>query len=139
MMMDQYGHTLDSSNIDEIRLSATSDPIKDPNLLDHPQKLKPFLRYRRRSEAASRADARLGFAVTILLICASTSALAQELRDHELKPAFDFSTVQMPVEIVSIKLKGKEVAPGEKIKGDDDRLKSLSFTLKNISDKPIAY
>lgn len=28
---------------------------------------------------------------------------------------------------------------GEKIKGDDDWLKGVSFTLKNISDKPIAY
>ena len=67
------------------------------------------------------------------------SASAQELRDRQLKPGIDFTTIQMPVEIVSIKLKGTEIAPEQKIKGDDDWLKGISFTLKNISDKPIAY
>lgn len=45
----------------------------------------------------------------------------------------------MPLEIVAIRLNGKEVQPGEKIKGNDDWLQGLSFTLRNISDKPIAY
>ncbi|MFL6333254.1 MAG: hypothetical protein ACJ754_07940 [Pyrinomonadaceae bacterium] len=45
----------------------------------------------------------------------------------------------MPVEIVSVKLNGRDVRPGEKIPGDDDWLRGLSFTLKNISDKPVAY
>jgi len=67
------------------------------------------------------------------------SASAQELRDRELKPAIDFTTIEMPVQIVSIKLNGSEVAPGQKIKGDDNWLKGVSFTVKNISDKPIAY
>jgi hypothetical protein len=67
------------------------------------------------------------------------SASAQDLRDRELKPAIDFATIEMPVQIVSIKLKGTDVAPGEKTKGDDDWLKGVSFTVKNISDKPIAY
>jgi hypothetical protein len=67
------------------------------------------------------------------------SAPAQELRDRELKPAIDFTTIEMPVQIVSIKLNGSEVAPGQKIRGDDNWLKGVSFTVKNISDKPIAY
>ncbi|HEY0006474.1 MAG TPA: hypothetical protein VGB17_16955 [Pyrinomonadaceae bacterium] len=75
----------------------------------------------------------------LMLILVSGSALAQEVRDRELMPAFDFTTIQMPVEIVYIKLNGKAIQPGEKIQGDDDWLKGLSFTLKNISDKPIAY
>lgn len=78
-------------------------------------------------------------AVVFFIFAASGSIFAQEVRDRELIPAFDFTTIQMPVEILSIKLKGKEIQPGEKIKGDDDWLQGLSFTLKNISDKPIAY
>jgi len=66
-------------------------------------------------------------------------ASAQVVRERELKPAIDFTTIQMPVEIVAIKLNQKEVMPGEKIKGDDDWLKGVSFTVRNISDKPIAY
>jgi len=67
------------------------------------------------------------------------SASAQELRDRELKPAFDFTTIETPVQIVAIKLNGSEIALGQKIKGDDNWLKGVSFTVKNISDKPIAY
>jgi hypothetical protein len=73
------------------------------------------------------------------LVTASASAFAQQVRDRQLTPAFDFTLIQMPVEILSIKLNGKEVQPGEKIEGGDDWLKGLSFTLKNISDRPIAY
>jgi len=77
-------------------------------------------------------------AVVVLFAMFSTVS-AQELKDRELRPAFDHSTIQMPVEILSIKLNGKEIKPGEKIKGDDDWLQGLSFTVKNISGKPIAY
>lgn len=76
---------------------------------------------------------------SILLILISASITAQDLRDRELRPAIDYTTIEMPVEIVSIKLNGKAVAPGEKIKGDHDWLKGASFTVKNISDKPIAH
>jgi hypothetical protein len=82
---------------------------------------------------------RLVLAATIFAIGTAAFTSAQELRDRELKPAIDFTTIQMPVEIVSVKLRGSDVAPGQKIKGDDDWLKGVSFTLKNISDKPIAY
>ena len=78
------------------------------------------------------------FAV-IFLFAILPSVSAQELRDRELHPAFDLTTIQMPVEIVAIKLNGKEIRPGEKIKGNDDWLQGLSFTVKNISNKPIAY
>ena len=77
--------------------------------------------------------------VLLILAAASLSILAQETRDRELRPAFDFTKIQMPVEIVSVRLNGKDVLPGEKIKGNDDWLQGVSFTLKNISDKPIAY
>jgi hypothetical protein len=82
---------------------------------------------------------RLLFLAVIFLVLITPGISAQEMRDRELKPAFDFTTIQMPVEIVSIKLKGTEIAPEQKIKEDDDWLKGISFTLKNISDKPIAY
>jgi hypothetical protein len=80
-----------------------------------------------------------GALLFLFLTAASGSASAQQLTARQLKPAFDLTKVQMPVEILSIKLKGKEIKPGEKIMGDDDWLLGLSFTLKNISDKPIAY
>lgn len=76
----------------------------------------------------------------VIFACAtSASIVAQDLRDRELRAAFDFTTIQMPVEIVSIKLNDREVQPGEKIKRGDDWLQGLSFTLKNVSDKAIAY
>jgi hypothetical protein len=74
-----------------------------------------------------------------VLTATSLSTSAQEVTDRQLIPAFDFATIQMPVEIVSIKLNGKEIQPGEKIKGNDEWLRGVSFTLKNISDQPIAY
>lgn len=81
----------------------------------------------------------LGLLLFSLLAAAAEPTCAQQLRDRGLSPAFDFSRVQMPVEIVAIKLNGEEVRPGEKIRGDDDWLRGLSFTLKNVSDKPLAY
>jgi hypothetical protein len=80
-----------------------------------------------------------GAVLLLFLMAAPGSAFAQQVRDRELRPAFDLTTVQMPVEILSVRLNGKDVQPGEKVKGDDDWLRGLSFTLKNISDKPIAY
>ena len=77
----------------------------------------------------------------VLLAVAVTSlpASAQELRNRQLRPAYDFSLIQMPVEMVTISLNGKEIKPGEPITGDDDWLQGVRFTLKNVSDKPIAY
>lgn len=75
----------------------------------------------------------------LFLTAGSESVLAQQIRDRELQPAFDFSTIEMPVEIVSIRLNGKEIQPGEKIKGDDDWLQGVSFTVNNVSNKPISY
>lgn len=53
----------------------------------------------------------------ILFVSIAASASGQELRDRELRPAIDFTTIEMPVEIVSIKVKGKSVAPGRKNQG----------------------
>lgn len=89
--------------------------------------------------AATLRSLALGAALFSLLAAASGPARAQQVRDRELSPAFDFNKIQMPVEIVSVKLNGEEVRPGEKIRGDDDWLRGLSFTLKNVSDKPLAY
>lgn len=75
-------------------------------------------------------------AISLVMIA---SAPAQQLKDRELKPAVNSATIETPVDIVSIKLNGSEVAQGEKIKGDDNWLKGVSFTVKNVSDKPIAY
>ena len=81
----------------------------------------------------------LGAALFSLLSAAHGPTFAQQLRDRELRPAFDFTKIEAPVEIISVKLNGKEVRPGEKVKGDDDWLRGLTFTLKNISPQPVAY
>lgn len=81
----------------------------------------------------------IGVALCSFLAALSGSTRAQQVRDRQLRPAFDFTQIQMPVEIVSVKLNGAEVRPGEKIQGDEDWLRGLSFTLKNVSDKPLAY
>jgi hypothetical protein len=73
------------------------------------------------------------------LIPYGESVGAQETKLRELRPFFDFNQSQMPVEIASIQLNGQEIKPGEKILGNDDWLKGVSFTFKNVSDKPIAY
>ena len=78
------------------------------------------------------------FANVIFIISAVTAVSAQDFRNRELIPAFNLTRAQMPVEIVSIKLNGREVAAGEKIIGNDDWLKGASFTVRNISNKPIA-
>lgn len=78
-------------------------------------------------------------AVVFLMLATSAQTFAQQVRSRSLAPAFDFTAMQMPVEIISIKLNGQEVQPGEKIAADDDWLLGLSFRLKNISDKPIAF
>ena len=85
----------------------------------------------------------------LILAAASLSTQAQELKAQEVPAkelkarqivhAFDISTYQSPVEIVSIKLNGKDIAPGEKVQGDENWLKGIAFTLKNISDQPISY
>ena len=87
---------------------------------------------------------RVHVAVVLSILAAfSFSTQAQEpkpeVRDRQITWAYDYSTIQMPVEIVSIKLNGKDIAPGEKIKGDENWLKGISFSLKNISDQPISF
>jgi hypothetical protein len=81
----------------------------------------------------------LGAALCSCLVATSGPTYARQVRDRELRPAIDFAKIQMPVEIVAVKLNGEDVRPGEKIPGDDDWLRGVSFTLKNVSDKPIAY
>lgn len=78
-------------------------------------------------------------AVLFSFLAATGSAFAQQVKDRQLMPAFDFANIQMPVEILSVKLNGKGIEPDDKIRADEDWLRGLSFTLKNVSDKPIAY
>jgi hypothetical protein len=78
------------------------------------------------------------FAVCLMLV-ASGPTFAQQVRDRELVSLYSYSPTQMPIEIVSIKLKDRDFRPGEKIKGDDEWLEGLAFKIKNVSDKPISY
>lgn len=78
-------------------------------------------------------------AILTIVTAALLATQAQELRDRQLTWAYDYSTVQMPIEILSITLNGNEIRPGVKIKGDHNWLKGLTFKIKNISDQPISY
>ncbi|MCA1601035.1 MAG: hypothetical protein LC776_05130 [Acidobacteria bacterium] len=78
-------------------------------------------------------------AVLVLFLAATGSAFAQQVKDRQLIPALDFANIQMPVEILSVKLNGRDIQPGEKLRAGEDWLRGLSFTLKNVSDKPIAF
>jgi hypothetical protein len=44
-----------------------------------------------------------------------------------------------PVEIVNVKVKGVSIKPKHYFNGDSDWLKGMTVTLKNVSDKPVAF
>jgi hypothetical protein len=81
----------------------------------------------------------LALLLSVLAAASSAISAQEKIRDRQLVPGYDFAKVQMPVEIVSIKLNGNEIRPGDKIQGNDEWLRGVSFTLKNISNQPIAY
>ena len=60
-----------------------------------------------------------------LLVIASVSIHAQEIRERQITPAYDLATMQSPVEIVSIKLNGKDILPGEKIEGTQPKAQKV--------------
>src|SRR5688500_16116112 len=74
--------------------------------------------------ALPRRFARGAF-VLLILAATSSGSVAQETRNRELTPLADFAMVQAPVAITSVKLNGKEIQPGEKIKGNDDWLRGV--------------
>jgi hypothetical protein len=82
-----------------------------------------------------RTSARLALVIA-LLAAASLSVQAQEIKDRQLLPAYDFAKVQMPVKIVSIELAGKTIAPGEPIKGDDNWLRASPSPSKTSRTNP---
>lgn len=45
----------------------------------------------------------------------------------------------VPVEIVTIKVRGRQVQVGQTFADDDDWIKGLELTFKNTSEKPIVY
>ena len=51
-----------------------------------------------------------------VLTATSLSTSAQEVTDRQLIPAFDFATIQVPVEIVSIRLNGKEFSRARRLR-----------------------
>jgi hypothetical protein len=46
---------------------------------------------------------------------------------------------QSPVEVVSVSVKGKAVGPGRPFDAGDDWLSGLTFTVKNVSDRPVTF
>jgi hypothetical protein len=75
-----------------------------------------------------RGISKLRPALTVVVVetfATSGSILSQEMKDRELTLDPASNTIQIPVEIVSIRLNGKEVHAGAKIKGNDDWLQGL--------------
>ena len=79
--------------------------------------------------------------IIILLTCTLTYTFtsAQQAKDRVLVQLPFEPGRQTPVEITAIEVKGKVVEPGRKFSSGDDWLRGLTFTLKNISDKPVSY
>lgn len=75
----------------------------------------------------------------VVLMTISGSAFAQQLRERQLKSAYNFAPAHLPVEIVSIKINEKDIQPDEKIMGDDTWLQGLTFQFRNVSGRPVSY
>ena len=65
--------------------------------------------------------------------------LAQQPKDRVLVQLRFEPPRQAPIEIIGIEVKGQVVEPGRKFSSGEDWLRGLSFTLKNVSDKPVSY
>jgi hypothetical protein len=83
----------------------------------------------------------MSIGTTILLSCTLvfSFALVQQAKDRVLVQLPFEPGRQAPVEIITIEVKGHVVEPGRKFSSGEDWLRGLSFTLKNISDKPVSY
>ena len=46
---------------------------------------------------------------------------------------------QSPVEVVSVRVNGEAVEPGQRFAAGDDWLRGLTFRVKNVSDKPLMF
>lgn len=80
-----------------------------------------------------------GYQITLALLitlCFSFSVSAQYDSSRVLSP---MAVGTSPVDIVGIKVKGRAVEPNRKFLAEEDWLNGLTFTLKNVSDKPISY
>lgn len=75
----------------------------------------------------------LVIAFTVLL---SVLGIAQQVKQRvvQLVPYRD-----QPIEIVAVKVKGVPIKPKQKFDGDSDWLNGMTVTLKNVSDRPVAY
>ncbi|MEJ7862543.1 MAG: hypothetical protein WKF90_13015 [Pyrinomonadaceae bacterium] len=76
--------------------------------------------------------------ISVVLLLASFGYSQDRLRTiDETNPLYNHPNV--PIEIVSYNLKGKNFSRGEKVLAGQDWLKDLTFTIKNISSKTIVY
>jgi hypothetical protein len=72
----------------------------------------------------------------LIILCFSFSVFAKSGSDRVLKP---MAVGDSPVDIVGIKVKSTVVEPSHKFIAEDDWLNGLTFTIRNVSDKPISY
>lgn len=85
-----------------------------------------------------RRSCKIGFAsimaITFVVSFCFSSFAQEKQRTVQVKTYAD-----QPVEITDVKVNGVSVKPDEKIKATGDWLNGMTVTLKNVSDKPVAF
>jgi hypothetical protein len=82
----------------------------------------------------------LALSITCLIVLsARTSSTGQTLRQNQERLIKQKSWKNEPVKISKLKIKGKGFAMGQKFLEEDDWLKNLTISVKNVSGKNITF
>ena len=76
--------------------------------------------------------------LVVALVCCAP-VCARQSGQRVIGPAPVEPGRRSPVEVVSVRVKGEDVAPGRPFAADDDWLRGLTITVKNVSDKPLIF
>lgn len=71
----------------------------------------------------------------VLMTLLAALGMAQQVKQRGVQYV---TYSDQPVEIVAVKVKGVPVKPKQKFDGDSDWLNGMTFTLKNVFDRPVA-
>jgi hypothetical protein len=74
-----------------------------------------------------------------LLVCALTPAPAVFTQELKTRKLVKFRETDEPVEIVKVTIDRREIPVNAAFDADDEWVKGLSFTVRNVSQKPIHY
>lgn len=84
------------------------------------------------------AAARLASAI-LMLALACAEGQARQTGRKVVRPAAAEAGRQSPVAVVAVGVAGKAVEPGRPFEAEDDWLLGLTFTVKNVSDRPVSF